>query len=362
MPPYTIADDDLVIHILNVGFGDNIILQFPNDANGNRPYAIVDCFKADKTIDYLDKLTGGVANGFYMDFICATHPHRDHILGIESLLRHPLYRPRRFWDSGFRHNLEKYRHIITALRDENIPMVRVSSGFEEYRGNVRLTVLAPSVMMRNRFGTYGVDMNNASIVLRLEHHSTPTLDIKYEEFTGNVSKEAIRRAGQSIAILAGDAEFDSWARITQEYPKLERQKKHKPLVTKMFNYLSCGVLKVAHHGSMHSSPLDVYEKMSPNLAIISTKQDTSTKGGITRNMFPHDSALVALEECEARVITTDGSFEEMLKADGTENDPQMAHEGSIIIAIPPGGKPRWRKLDDKKNDPAVPPQTLDQEL
>ena len=61
---------------------------------------------------------------------------------------------------------------------------------------------------------------------------------------------------------------------------------------KMTNYLSCHVLKVAHHGSMHSSPLDVYEKMSPNLAVISSKQEQSTSGGRTRDIFPHQSATI----------------------------------------------------------------------
>jgi len=112
------------------------------------------------------------------------------------------------------------------------------------------------------------------------------LEIKSEEYLGNMSQEDIRKAGKSVVILAGDAEFDSWSHITQEFPKLEKQSKHKPLVNKMINYLACHTIKVAHHGSMHSSPLDVYERMSPNLAVISTKQEQSTSVVGTRNMFP----------------------------------------------------------------------------
>jgi hypothetical protein len=225
---------------------------------------------------------------------------------------------------------------------------------ERYIGNVSITVLAPSILLRNRYATYGVDMNNASIVLRLEHHSQNVLEIKSEEYLGNMSQEDIRQAGKSVAILAGDAEFDSWSHITQEFPKLEKQSKHQPLVNKIVNYLACHTIKVAHHGSMHSSPLDVYEKMSPNLAVISTEQKLSTSVVGTRNMFPHDSSILALKECKADILTTDGSYEASLS---NLNQPQ---KGSIIIAIPPGGSPHWRKMDDDSSSPTPAPTVLDQ--
>ena len=130
----------------------------------------------------------------------------------------------------------------------------------------------------------------------------------------------------------------------------------------MINYLACSAVKVAHHGSMHSSPLDIYEKMSPKLGIISTKQEQSTKkqdgGSLTRDLFPHQSATIALEECDARILTTDGSYESKKTEDGSQKDPAMAHEGSIVIVIPPGGTPRWKKLRDKKKDVPDPPKKI----
>ncbi|MBN2000835.1 hypothetical protein JW935_25015, partial [candidate division KSB1 bacterium] len=258
-----------------------------------------------------------------------------------------------FWDSGFRHNSNIYRTILTTLKSKSIPTIRASSGMERYIGNVSITVLAPSILLRNRYATYGVDMNNASIVLRLEHHSENVLAIKSEEYVGNISQEDIRKAGKSVVILAGDAEFDSWSHIIQEFPKLERQSTHQPLVNKMINYLACHTIKVAHHGSMHSSPLDVYEKMGPNLAVISTKQEQSTSEVGTRNMFPHDSSILALKECKADILTTDGSYEASLL---NMNQPQ---QGSIILAIPPGAGPHWCKMNDASGDPIPEPTVLD---
>ncbi len=39
-----ISSKDLVIHVLNVGFGDNILIEFPADRTGKRSYGVVDCY------------------------------------------------------------------------------------------------------------------------------------------------------------------------------------------------------------------------------------------------------------------------------------------------------------------------------
>jgi len=357
-----ISSKDLVIHVLNVGFGDNILIEFPADKAGKRSYGIVDCYSSRKTKGYLNKLMPDPSKRSRLAFACATHPHSDHIMGIKSILEDTTYQPMEFWDSGFRHKSDTYRKILNTLNTEKIRMIRVSSGMEQYFGKVRLTVLAPSVVLRNKYDTYGIDMNNSSVVLRLEHHGTELMEMRSQEYVGDMSLEAVRTAGKSVVILAGDAEFDSWAQVSHEYPRVERSSTHKPLVKKMVNNLACSVVKVAHHGSMHSSPLDIYEIMSPKLAIVSTKQKQSTKkqygGSLTRDMFPHQSATIALEECDARILTTDGSYESKKEEDGSQKDPEMAHEGSIVIVMPPEGTPRWKKLSDKKKDVPVPPKKI----
>jgi beta-lactamase superfamily II metal-dependent hydrolase len=337
-----VEPQDLVIHVLNVGFGDNVLIEFPADGTGLRSYGLVDCHHSTKTRRYLKKLMDLRPGQSQLAFLCATHPHLDHISGIRPFLVSNLYRPREFWDSGFRHNSQTYLRILETLLVEGIKMVRVSAGMEWYFGKVQVTALAPSVALRNKYATYGVDMNNASIVLRLEHHTEDVLLIRSREFRGKVSQEILRQAGRSVVILAADAEFDSWAQIVDDFPRLERTSGHDPLVKKMVNLLACSVVKVAHHGSMHSTPLDVYEVMAPELAIVSTEQEVSTKtiGGqaLTREMFPHQSATIALEECGARIVTTDGSYESRAGADGWARDPAMARPGSVVVVIPPGGK------------------------
>jgi len=154
----------LCIHVLNVGDGDNIIIQSPEVA-GNRLYGIVDCYKPGKTIKYLDKLEVNE-----LEFVCATHPHFDHIRGIPALLKKYKGMINQFWDSGFRHKSNTHQRIFDLIsKDKNIRFMRVTSGFETVFNNVKISALAPSINLRNRYETYGVDINNASIVLKFDY-------------------------------------------------------------------------------------------------------------------------------------------------------------------------------------------------
>lgn len=354
-----IKTEDLVFHFLNVGFGDTAVIELTPNTSGERLLGIVDCRDGDKTRNYVKQLKQIRADdGINIDgvaFICATHPHFDHISGINTLLKDPETRPKEFWDSGFRHNSTTYQKILQTIYTEKIDMRRISSGMEWYFGKLRITAMAPSVPLRNRYSTYGVDMNNASIVLRFEHREKDAVTIESLRYQGGYDPEIERDASKAVVILGGDAEFDSWSYVSQEYPYIERTSTHEPLVKKMINLLNCWAIKVAHHGSMHSTPLDVYERMSPSLAIISTKQEKSTKSlpwkELKRNLFPHQIATSALEESKTRILTTDGSYEKAEELD-------YNREGTIVLVVPPGKKPRYMKLNDKADENANPPRSV----
>ena len=353
--PTPIKPGDLVFHFLNVGFGDNILVEFPVDSAGKRSYGVVDCSDFEKTRSYLYKLITMRDGRPELKFLCATHPHFDHISGIAPFLTNEQYRPKEFWDSGFRHRSKTYRVILESLLFNKIDLIRVSSGMEWYFDKVQVTALAPSIRLRNRYATYGVDMNNASIVLRFEHHAGDLVLAKSKEYEGISSKEAEEEAGNSVVILGGDAEYDSWSYITEEFPRLERREEHEPLVKRMVNYLACALVKVAHHGSMHSTPLDVYEKMMPSIAVVSTEQEKNTKKMdgyvLTRGLFPHLLAITALEECGAKILTTDSSYE-------SQKEKSAKNPGSIVVVVPPGGKPRWTRLGDSKKHVPDPPSDI----
>ena len=146
-----IRDRDLIFHILNVGDGDNIIVELPmNKDNGKRPIGIIDCYKYQKTVDYIEKIKEVRKLEPGLEFICATHPHGDHIDGMVELITDNNYRPKEFWDSGFRHDLKNYQTILQTISTKNITMIRCSAGLERYFGNVQVTFLAPSISARAR--------------------------------------------------------------------------------------------------------------------------------------------------------------------------------------------------------------------
>ena len=68
--------------------------------------------------------------------------------------------------------------------------------------------------------------------------------------------------------------------------------------------------------------------------------------------------MVALEECDAKVLTTDGSYEKQHRASGGKKDADNAHEGTIVVVISPGGGLRYKKLKDRAKEMATPPRVV----
>ncbi len=252
---------DLFVHVVDVAHGDAIILELPSyraDAPMGR-YAIVDTGRPEKAYrgrvtNYLKTLIDlrnhgesqnpNASQGFEIEFVCITHPHSDHFGGLSNLLNDKLFdgRIRQFWDCGFRTTSLTYNRLLERIAaDDRIVYERIAAGFECELGDVRVSALAPSLDLRNRFDTFGVDRNNASVVLRIQHK-------------------------RSIAILAGDAYLESWGKILEEFPrrtKITYARGASPQRSEGVNQLNCQLLKAAHHGSKHGTNLEVLEKLTP---------------------------------------------------------------------------------------------------
>lgn len=275
-----VTQESLCVHILNVGDGDGIIIQFP-EVGGSRKFAVVDCCSATKTLDYLGKL-----GAIELEFVCATHPHFDHIGGIPRLLAAYKGKIREYWDSGFRHTSVTAMNIVDLIdADPEMRFMRVTSGMERVINGVSVTVLAPSISLRNRYDTFGIDINNASVLLKLEH-------------------KAPEAATPSVIILGGDAQLPSWSRVMEEFPRFVKTQnpEQKIKVTEASNPLNCNVLKVSHHGSKHGTALECIETLDPECAIVSCS-GTSTYG------FPHEIAMLSIKEKTDRLYFTDYSME-----------------------------------------------------
>lgn len=245
-------------HILDVGRGDSIIIELPSK-NSERVIGIIDCYIYEKTKQYLEN------NGIQPDrvqFVVATHPHRDHVLGIKKLLN--MFKTngvqiQLFLDSGYENNpIPSYIDLTKYLLDNSDSIVtsyvRTGSVFD--LGKVKLRVLSPPEPLVK--GTRS-DCNNSSIVISL-------------------------RYGRAKLFFAADAELPNWANIC----------------VNQRHWMRAQVLKVSHHGSKWGTFFEALDTIKPRYAIISGENSLSDlEGG-----FPHPLIKRALEEVKTNIYCT----------------------------------------------------------
>ncbi len=299
---------DLKLHFINVNHGDAIIIEFPDYGSAEKAhFAVVDLgakLKEERafTAEYMKSLielrkAGDNELDYEIDFVCVTHPHDDHYGGLGRFMKEfadPVNEDnnkiRSFWDCGFRTSAIKYNKALKEIaQNENLTFTRVSSGSEFEFGETRITVLGPSVDLRNRFDTYGIDRNNASVVLK----------IKYK---------------RSYVILTGDAEFASWGKITEEFPRMRSIKFFSDALglakrRETADQLKCDLLKLSHHGSKHGTSLEYLERLKPNHIVIPAGDEEWYKNNADNweGLFPHpliDNTLEVLKKSLGKSIKT----------------------------------------------------------
>lgn len=332
--------DALAVIVLNVGDGDAIIVRFPpkHDKESKKRIAIIDCYNANKTIAAIKKLKPDK-----ISFICATHPHYDHTKGLSKLIKWCIDNNSEmideFWDSGFRHVSKTHYDLIQLLRkNPQIKVLRPTSGFERTINKVRILVLSPSMYLKNRYDTFGTNINNASIVLKLEY---PPVDIapfylKSDEFS-DVKLKKIQDIKQNTVILGGDAQFDAWARISQEFPELVRTDNRGQLIdTSRMTHkpLRCQILKVPHHMSKHSISLETLEYLMPRYTIASCKKNSDYG-------FPHELTVMAIDEIHKKNLKSIKNKEMIFTGHPTNSS------GTVVSLLMGGNKkPQIYKLGE----------------
>lgn len=260
--PLQLADDDVGIFVLNVGDGDSIVVRLPV-TDGDHAFGVIDCADADKTVDLIRALSGPIDP--LIRFVVATHPHSDHIRGLRQVIK-SFPDVGEFWDSGFRFTSLMYRRLIQEVESQadwnGLRFLRPTSGFEFYYGLVRCTVLSPSIYLRNRYDTYGVDANNASIVIRLSYPVQPPSS-DYPDKPPSTTTPAEPTGRPRTAILGGDAQTDAWGHVLAEFPHLLADDKNwaRQIGARTGDQpLACDFFKVSHHASKRGINLELLER------------------------------------------------------------------------------------------------------
>ena len=247
----TFSGDTLRVNYIDVGQGDAIFIQLPN-----KETMLIDAgesFEVDNVINYLNNL--GITK---IDYVVGTHPHTDHIGGLESIVNTfdigSIYMPKAV------SNTKTYEDLLTAINNKGLKVKTAKSGVVVLDdNNLKLEFIAPNS------DSYS-ELNNYSAVLKLTY-----LDNTF--------------------LFMGDAETLSENEITSE--------------------IKADVIKVGHHGSDSSSGIEFVKKVSPEYAIIMVGEGNSYN-------HPYQSIIDRYQSVGAKVLRTDLDGNIVCDSDGVD--------------------------------------------
>ncbi len=212
---YTTNGDIVRVHFLDVGQGDSIFIELPQNKT-----MLIDA----STNAYGEGVAEYIEDKGYskIDYLVATHPHADHIGGMTDVVEEfsigEIYMPK------VSSTTKTYKNLLKAIKAKGNKINTAKAGNTIYSDSIlKIDILAPNS------DSYE-DLNNYSVVIKLTY-------------------------GSKSFLFMGDAEMLSEDEIDSD--------------------VSADVLKVGHHGSSTSSSEDFINRVNPKYAVISCGEDNS---------------------------------------------------------------------------------------
>jgi len=278
--------------------------------------------------------------------VVATHPHDDHINGMGDFLA--AYGPGilNFWEPGYRHTSQGYRRMMSELsRLTNIQVLQPTAGATTWLGQVKVTALSPGIALRNHFDTYGVDLNDSSISLRLEFPASAVVrrpasppDPAAGEPESAEEFDYLPPPARAALVLGADALALSWAQVLVDFPRLEPESTAIAQALRKAtgaDFLAAPVFKVSHHASNRGSYLELIQKISPRFCLVTADPVSSQHG------FPHMVAVEGIREALEATAKTNKSRDDDhkigLHVTGAPA-PNGSPLGSIAMVMQPGAR------------------------
>lgn len=202
-------NDLLKVHYLDVGQGDSIFIELPN--NETMLIDAAETYQSENIINYLKNL-----NYQKIDYVIGTHPHTDHIGGLKDIIN--TFEIGKIYMPKVVSTTKTYESLLMAIKDKNLKINTAKAGTSIIDTDaLKINILAPNN------STY-TELNNYSVVTKITYGSTKFL-------------------------FMGDAEKLSENEIKEN--------------------VTADVIKIGHHGSNTSSSIDFIKKVNAKYGIIS---------------------------------------------------------------------------------------------
>jgi competence protein ComEC len=256
IPPfYAQNSGPLKVYFIDVGQGDSELLTYNNFT------MLIDAGDPDAGPRVVSEIKNlGITE---IDILVATHPHADHIGGMQDVLKQ--FRVHEVIDTAMPHTTATYQKFLATIDQKKIPYKTVRTGdvISPVQGLSFLVLNAPPAGDSSAIE----DLNDASIVLRASYGQ---IDILFEGDAGTAVEDRMMATGLP---------------------------------------LGSQVLKVAHHGSPHGTGAAFLERVDPEVAIISV-------GAGNPYGHPAQATIGRLEDAGAIVFRTDQDGTVVLQSDG----------------------------------------------
>lgn len=202
-------NDLLKVHYLDVGQGDSIFVELPN--NETMLIDAAESYQSENIINYLKNL-----NYQKIDYVIGTHPHTDHIGGLKDIIN--TFEIGKIYMPKVGSTTKTYESLLMAIKDKNLKINTAKAGTSIIDTDaLKINILAPNSE------TY-TELNNYSVVTKITYGTTKFL-------------------------FMGDAEKLSENEIKEN--------------------VTADVIKIGHHGSNTSSSIDFIKKVNAKYGIIS---------------------------------------------------------------------------------------------
>jgi len=238
------------VHMIDVGQGDSILIE-TNDYN-----MLIDAGENNKGATVLDYLE--IHNIKKLDYIIGTHPHSDHIGGLDTVIRSipvgKVIMP------NVTHTTKTFEDVLDALEEKKLTITKAVVGDQYSLGLASFQIISPNSESYE-------ELNNYSVGIKLN-------------FADN------------SFLFTGDAE------------KLSEEEMRKNGID-----LSCDVMKLGHHGSTTSNSSDFLDAANPTIAVISVGTDNEYG-------HPHEEILQAMKDRNIEVFRTDQQGTIVFTSDG----------------------------------------------